>query len=98
MVVAGTVIGFVHTLPGEINRLFIRPGYAGSGIGRQLLLAGIKSARTGYTGPIYLASSLNAVPFYEHFGFRVLERGYFPPDVADGKAELVKMILDVEVA
>jgi GNAT superfamily N-acetyltransferase len=87
------IVGFVHTIPGEVNRLFVLPEKAGRGLGKQLLSIGVENARLGHLGPIRLASSLNAVPFYERFGFKVVERGYFPPDVADGRAELIKMEL-----
>jgi hypothetical protein len=34
----------------------------------------IHIARDGHFGPIRLEATLNAVPFYERFGFRALER------------------------
>jgi GNAT superfamily N-acetyltransferase len=39
---AGRAVGFVHTLPGEINRLFVIPEEAGKGLGKQLLETGLK--------------------------------------------------------
>ena len=87
------IVGFVHSLPGEINRLFVLPSEVGEGLGKRLLEIGVANARIGHDGAIRLASSLNAVPFYERFGFKVVERGYFPPEIADGRAELVKMEL-----
>ena len=88
---SGKIVGFVHTVPGEINRLFVLPDTAGKGLGKRLLEIGIENARKGHSGPIKLVSLLNAVGFYERLGFRVLERGYYPPEVADGAAEMIKM-------
>lgn len=90
---SGKIEGFVHTLPGEINRLFLLPEASGRGLGRRLLELGLSHARQGHPGPIRLVALLNAVTFYEHFGFRSVERGYYPPEVADGAAEMVKMEL-----
>jgi GNAT superfamily N-acetyltransferase len=87
-------LGFVHSLPGEINRLFIVPGETGKGLGKQLLEMGIQHAREGQSGPLFVVSLLNAVPFYEHFGFCVVERGLYWPEVAGGTAELVKLELN----
>ena len=87
------IVGFVHTLPGEINRLFVLPEEASKGLGKRLLLIGVENAREGHSGPLKLASSLNAAPFYERFGFRVVERGYYLPEVGGGTAEMIKMEL-----
>jgi GNAT superfamily N-acetyltransferase len=63
------VVGFGEAIPGEILAVFVDPAYAGKGIGSALLKRAIAVACAGYAGPLRLASTLNAVGFYERFGF-----------------------------
>ena len=62
------VVGFLHVLEGEIVALFVDPAVAGKGVGNALINLGIeKSARPGL--PIKVESTLNAVGFYQSYGF-----------------------------
>lgn len=59
MVVAeqgGKIVGFVDSEPGEVTRLFLLAGAAGSGLGKRLLEIGIQNARLGHEGPIKVES------------------------------------------
>lgn len=89
----GTVMGFVDSEPGEVTRLFLLPGVAGTGLGRKLLDAGIANARKGHTGPIKVESTINAEGFYRRHGFRTVGRGYFSHGLGGDPIEIVHMEL-----
>lgn len=89
----GTVMGFVDSEPGEVTRLFLLPGVAGSGLGARLLAIGIENARKGHTGPIKVESTVNAEGFYRRHGFRTIERGYFSHGLGGDPLEIVHMEL-----
>ena len=89
----GTVMGFVDSEPGEVTRLFLLPGVAGSGLGRKLLDAGIANARKGHAGPIKVESTINAEGFYRRHGFRTVGRGYFSHGHGGDPIEIVHMEL-----
>jgi GNAT superfamily N-acetyltransferase len=89
----GTVMGFVDSEPGEVTRLFLLPGVAGSGLGRKLLDVGIANARKGHTGPIKVESTINAESFYRRHGFRTVGRGYFSHGLGGDPIEIVHMEL-----
>jgi len=89
----GTVMGFVDSEPGEVTRLFLLPGVAGSGLGRKLLDVGIANARKGHTGPIKVESTINAESFYRRHGFRTVGRSYFSHGLGGDPIEIVHMEL-----
>lgn len=64
----GCVCGFMDVAPGEIFAIYTLPGKERRGIGRQLLSRGIEEASKG-SREVVLNASLNAVTFYEKFGF-----------------------------
>jgi putative acetyltransferase len=67
------VVGFCHAMQDEIIALFVHPASAGQGVGAALLSTGLeRAARSGRA--VRLESTLNAVAFYERFGFRALGR------------------------
>jgi len=68
----GRVIGFSEGVPGEVRAVFVDPIWTGMGIGAQLLAQALTLAEAGQSGPIHLESTLNAVSFYERYGFRQL--------------------------
>ncbi|AUX21919.1 hypothetical protein SOCEGT47_024160 [Sorangium cellulosum] len=72
----GAVVGFglLDTETSEVEAVFVHPGAARRGIGRQLL-AGLEdiARRAGLTS-LRLSSSLNAVRFYEGAGYQRVER------------------------
>ena len=63
------MVGFGHTTRGEVQALFVDPGWAGRGVGSALLRHAIGLAARGHEGPIQLTSTLNAVGFYRARGF-----------------------------
>ncbi|TWC00220.1 ribosomal protein S18 acetylase RimI-like enzyme [Bradyrhizobium macuxiense] len=87
----GEVVGFVASDPGEVTRLFLLPKAAGQGLGKRLLEAGVENAKMGYSGSIRIESTLNAQGFYEHHGFRAIEKGYFSHGVGGDPIEVVLM-------
>lgn len=89
----GTIMGFVDSEPGEVTRLFLLPGVAGSGLGRKLLDIGIANARKGHTGPIKVESTINAEGFYRRHGFRTVKRGYFSHGLGGDPIEIIHMEL-----
>lgn len=89
----GRIMGFVDSEPGEVTRLFLLPGVAGSGLGARLLDIGIENARKGHTGPIKVESTINAEGFYRRHGFRTIERGYFSHGLGGDPIEIVHMEL-----
>lgn len=96
MVVAeqgGKIVGFVDSEPGEVTRLFLLAGAAGSGLGKRLLEIGIQNARLDHEGPIKVESTVNAEGFYRRHGFRTIERGYFSHGVGGDPIEIVHMEL-----
>lgn len=65
------VTGFGEAVPGEVVALFVDPAFGGRGVGSTLLRHALKLAGDGV---VRLESTLNAVSFYEHFGFRLVAR------------------------
>ncbi len=88
-----TIMGFVDAEPGEVTRLFLLPGIAGSGLGTRLLTIGIENARKGHLGPIRVESTINAEGFYRRHGFRTVNRGYFSHGLGGDPIEIVHMEL-----
>ena len=62
------VVAFLDVIPGEILAIFTDPVHEGKGIGTKLMKLGMKEAGNGRP-EIVLYASLNAVSFYERFGF-----------------------------
>ncbi len=90
---AGRVVGYVDAVPGEIIRLFIRPECSGKGLGQQLMEFGLASATAEGHDKIKIEATLNAVPFYERFGFRVVGQSVFSSERAD-YPEIAKSIME----
>jgi GNAT superfamily N-acetyltransferase len=70
---ASNVVGFGEGVPGEIVAVFVDPDFASRGIGSALLKHTLRLAHE-HRGPVRLESTLNAVGFYERFGFSQVER------------------------
>jgi len=75
----GDVAGFGHldVDAGEVRAVYVSPTYAGEGVGTRLLET--LEARAGEAGldELTLASSLNAVGFYEHHDYAVADATSF---------------------
>ena len=65
----GLMAGFGHATQGEVQAVFVDPGWARQGVGSALLEHALRLAERGHEGPIQLKSTLNAVGFYEAHGF-----------------------------
>lgn len=70
----GEVIGWGEAHPGEVDAIFVDPRYARRGIGSLLLKRALETATKG-GGTIKVESTLNAVPFYQRFGFHMVGHG-----------------------
>lgn len=68
------VVGFGQSKPGEVLAVFVEPGFAGRGIGSELLARALRDADAD-KGPVRVESTINAVGFYESHGFRVVGQG-----------------------
>lgn len=68
------VIGFGEAVAGTIVAVYVDPSAVNHGVGTAIIRHAIEKARLGHSGPIRVESTLNAVPFYERFGFRELAR------------------------
>lgn len=73
-VVDDEVVGFVAAEPGEVTLLFVKPGGTTRGVGTALFQHGLVEAARGASGPVIVVSTMNAVPFYERFGFVAVEQ------------------------
>ena len=69
----GKVIGFGGAVPGEIISTYVDPAFARRGVGTMLMNHGMKTANIKAPGVIRIQSTQNARPFYEAFGFRVVQ-------------------------
>lgn len=77
----GTAVGTARLLKtGQIGRIAVLKAWRGKGIGSRLVKALVALARKEETRMVYLHSQVQAVPFYEHLGFR--ETGEPPFDDA----------------
>ena len=56
------------------SRFYLDPSAIERHVGSAILQHALKIARTEHAGPVRLEETLNAIGFYEHFGFRPLER------------------------
>jgi putative acetyltransferase len=69
----GDVAGFAHLNvdAGEVQALYVSPTYAGEGVGSSLLSHVERRARKHELDALTVASSLNAVGFYQYHGYAV---------------------------
>ncbi|MEM6500035.1 MAG: GNAT family N-acetyltransferase [Pseudomonadota bacterium] len=90
--VGKAAVGFAQGIPGEIKYLFVDVTHAGRGIGHSLMEHAWRDARNGPQAKIEILALLNAVPFYEKWGFRGVERTTLP-DRGEGlpSIEIFKM-------
>lgn len=89
-VFAGEILGFVDTAPGVVTRLFVRPEAGGQGLGRCLLELGVAAA--AQNGCVRLEATLNAVAFYERYGFKAIGREQYQHELGGLPIEIVKMV------
>ena len=68
------IVGFGEAASGVILAVYVDPLAVGQHVGTTILQYALQIARDGHVGPIRLESTLNAVGFYENFGFHELER------------------------
>ncbi|NHN41951.1 GNAT family N-acetyltransferase [Halorubellus sp. JP-L1] len=90
----GDVAGFGHLQvdDGEVQAVYVSPTYAGEGVGTQLLEHLEARAREHGLDALSLASSLNAVGFYEYHDYAVTDVASF-----ETKGNGVTATVDVRV-
>lgn len=74
----GKAVGFAQGVPGEVKRLFVDAATVGLGAGAGLMERALTDARAGGVDLVRIDATLNAVSFYEKWGFREVGRGVFP--------------------
>ncbi|MEP3864833.1 MAG: GNAT family N-acetyltransferase [Paracoccaceae bacterium] len=73
----GKPVGFAHGEPGEIIRLFIDADHTGMGAGAGLMQRALEDALPNGTGKVKIEATLNAVPFYQKWGFTKVGESVF---------------------
>ncbi|MBP6964989.1 MAG: GNAT family N-acetyltransferase [Armatimonadetes bacterium] len=73
----GQAIGFVeiNLVDREVSMVYVSPEYARRGVAKSLMRHAEAAARDAGIAEVHLRSSLNAVPFYERMGYRVVRTG-----------------------
>jgi GNAT superfamily N-acetyltransferase len=69
-----TIIGFGEAVPGAIIAVYVDPIAVKCRIGSAIMHHALEIARRGHVGPVRLDATLNAVGFYQRFGFHEVER------------------------
>jgi putative acetyltransferase len=70
--VNGGIQGFIGILENKIEMLFVSPEYFGKGVGKALMDFAVK--KIGVNEVCVNEQNVKAKEFYEHIGFRVVER------------------------
>ena len=68
-VVDGRIVGFATLVAGELEDLFVDPGWMRRGIGRALVLDAVAVVRASGLGRIEVTANDHALRFYEEMGF-----------------------------
>ena len=68
------IVGFGEAVRGMIIAVYVDPGSVRHGVGSAIMHQALKVARQEHHTAIRLESTLNAIGFYERFGFREVER------------------------
>lgn len=69
-----TIVGFGEAVPGAIIAVYVDPIALKRRVGSAIMHHALEIARGGHVGPVRLEATLNAVGFYQHFGFREVAR------------------------
>src|SRR5688500_5069970 len=69
-----TIVGFGEGVPGAIIAVYVYPIALKRRVGSAIMHHALEIARGGHVGPVRLEATLNAVGFYQHFGFREVAR------------------------
>ena len=67
---AGRIVGTISASGGEINSLFVEPGFQRHGIGRSLVAFVERQAKAAGLTDLALSASITARRFYERIGYR----------------------------
>jgi len=73
----GKPIGFAHGEAGEVVRLFVDADHTGLGAGAGLMQRALEDALPNKSGKVKIEATLNAVPFYQRWGFAKIGDGVF---------------------
>jgi putative acetyltransferase len=74
----GAVVGFGLMSSGLVNAIYVHPRSQGVGVGSGLLAVIEEKSISAGIGSLTLNASLNARPFYERHGFRVVREDVTP--------------------
>jgi GNAT superfamily N-acetyltransferase len=69
-----TIIAFGEAVPGAIIAVYVDPIAVKRRVGSAIMHHALEIARRGHMGPVRLEATLNAVGFYQRFGFHEVER------------------------
>lgn len=77
---AGGMLGYavIDVAAAEVDAIFVSPAHGGRGIGKQLLSALEAIAATHGLARLQLNAALNAVPFYQAYGYLALRSERYP--------------------
>jgi GNAT superfamily N-acetyltransferase len=68
------IVGFGEAIPGAIIAVYVDPIAVKHGVGSAIMHHALEITRYGHVGPVRLEATLNAVGFYQRFGFHEVER------------------------
>jgi GNAT superfamily N-acetyltransferase len=69
-----SIIGFGEAISGSVIAVYVDPTAVRRGVGSAIMHHALGIARRGHVGPVRLEATLNAVGFYQRFGFHEVER------------------------
>jgi amino-acid N-acetyltransferase len=84
----GSIVGVAglerHENAGLLRSLAVRPGFRGTGIGRELVRERTEHARARGLGSVFLLTT-SATEYFENLGFRQTPRAAAPAELAKSK-------------
>jgi GNAT superfamily N-acetyltransferase len=69
-----TIVGFGEAIPGAVIAVYVDPIAVKRRVSSAIMHHALEIARRGHAGPVRLEATLNAIGFYQRFGFREVER------------------------
>jgi GNAT superfamily N-acetyltransferase len=69
-----TIVGFGEAVPGVVIAVYVDPIAVKCHVGSAIMHHALDIAQRGHVGPVRLEATLNAVGFYQRFGFHEVGR------------------------